>query len=365
VPSRSLRFWRLAAAAAAALLALVPLPPGPVERLYARGLYPLLQPAVTGATNRVPFAVLDLLVAGAVAWIVWRLVRRWRARGSRIRAAGAFAWDLAVGAACVYVAFLVLWGLHYQRQPAAERFAVSPDRVTAARLAQLGDLAVARVNTLYDPDRDQERLEAPALAADLERPFVRALDALGYGWRPLPGRPKPSLVARLFPLAGVDGLMNPLALEVIVNPDALPFERPFLLAHEWAHLAGQARESEASFVAWLACLEGPRDMQYSGWLAVLLHVRRSLPRGGAALLAALEEGPRADLEAIRRRLARVAPRVSRATWRVYDGYLRANRVESGLANYDEVTTLILGSRVAAGRLEPPPGAGPPPRPLHR
>ena len=42
-----------------------------------------------------------------------------------------------------------------------------------------------------------------------------------------------------FTWTGVDGMINPLALESIVHPDLLPFERPFVLAHEWAHLAGK------------------------------------------------------------------------------------------------------------------------------
>ena len=49
-------------------------------------------------------------------------------------------------------------------------------------------------------------------------------------------------------------MINPFGLEVLVNPDLLPFERPFVAAHEWAHLAGYADESEASFVGWLTCM---------------------------------------------------------------------------------------------------------------
>ena len=92
-----------------------------------------------------------------------------------------------------------------------------------------------------------------------------------------PGRPKFSLIGHTFAVSGVDGMMNPFALEVILNPEVLPFERPYVLAHEWAHLAGHAPESEASFVAFLACLQGPREMRYSGWLDILLHVLRALP----------------------------------------------------------------------------------------
>ena len=66
--------------------------------------------------------------------------------------------------------------------------------------------------------------------------------------------------------------------------------------------------------------------------------------------AALASGPRADLEAIRDRFARqVSPRVSAAGWRVYDSYLKANRVEAGAASYAEVVRLVLGVRLADGR----------------
>jgi hypothetical protein len=65
-----------------------------------------------------------------------------------------------------------------------------------------------------------------------------------------------------------------------------------------------------------------------------------------AAITRLQPGPRADLQAIRERTARVSPLVHRTAWRAYDRYLRANRVESGVANYDEVVTLALGSRLS-------------------
>ncbi len=64
------------------------------------------------------------------------------------------------------------------------------------------------------------------------------------------------MLTPFFTWAGVTGMMNPFGLETIVHPDLLPFERPFVLAHEWAHLAGHADEAEASAVGWLACMNG-------------------------------------------------------------------------------------------------------------
>jgi hypothetical protein len=66
-------------------------------------------------------------------------------------------------------------------------------------------------------------------------------------------------------------------------------------------------------------------------------------RDRATIAAALAPGPRADLQAIRDRFAReVNPVVSTAGWRVYDSYLKANRVQAGAASYAEVVRLVLG-----------------------
>ena len=51
-------------------------------------------------------------------------------------------------------------------------------------------------------------------------------------------------------------MTDPFFLETLLAPDLLDVERPFVIAHEWGHLAGFADESEANFIAWLACRRG-------------------------------------------------------------------------------------------------------------
>jgi hypothetical protein len=46
------------------------------------------------------------------------------------------------------------------------------------------------------------------------------------------------------------------------------------------------------------------------------------------------------------RIAHAQPAVRRASWGVYDRYLRANRVPEGVASYDEVVRLVLGAPAA-------------------
>ena len=93
----------------------------------------------------------------------------------------------------------------------------------------------------------------------------------------MPGVPKRSLLGWYFRAAAIDGMTDPFFLEIILNPDVLPFERPFVLAHEWAHLAGYADEAEANFVAWLTCIRADRAAQYSGWLEAYRYAEAALP----------------------------------------------------------------------------------------
>ena len=355
-------WWRAVLPALAGLMAVAPLPRASVERVYAAGLYPVIQPLVTGTTNRLPFAVLDVMLLLAAAWLVWRTVTRLRAAGVPwTRRLLALVLDAVTGASAVYLLFLLLWGFNYRRERAETRLLVDASRVSTTRLAELADRATAAINDTHRSDRPPGWLETGEVIRELTPAFTRAFQDLGPTWGPVPGRPKASFIARLFPLAAVDGMINPWALEVLLNPEVLPFERPFVLAHEWAHLAGSASESEASFVGWLACLNAGRDAQYSAWLAIYLHVLRALPpEERIASLQRLDAGPRRDVDAIRERLLRARPAVQAVSWRAYDRYLRANRVESGIANYDEVIVLVLGSAHAAGHVPAPvrtPGPG--------
>ena len=59
----------------------------------------------------------------------------------------------------------------------------------------------------------------------------------------------------------------------------------------------------------------------------------------------MDVSPRVDLQAIADRWRQqVSPTISAAGWRVYDRYLKANRVEAGTASYDLVIRLVLGVR---------------------
>ncbi len=337
----NLSIWTCACAAAA-----LPVPERMVERWYSFGLYPHLQHVVTTCSNRFPFALLDVaLLAVPVVWIGAAMRDVWTSR-RKARTLAQWALRTATAGAVGYLLFLLMWGLNYRRVPLEQKLRYDPTGVTAAAARELAGLTVGRLNALFDAahravpnDTGRDR--------ELTVAFERAMHELGVSATTVPARPKRSLLDFYFRSAGVAGMTDPYFLETLAESDLLDVERPFVIAHEWTHLAGFADEGEANFGGWLTCLRADPPSQYSGWLFLFGELMNSVARADRpVLIAQLRSGPRSDLRAIAARLAHdVKPEVSEAGWRVYDGYLKANRVELGAASYAQVVRLLLGTRV--------------------
>ncbi len=357
---------RLGIVAIALVAAFLPLPASLVERVYSGALYPAWQRAATAASNRVPFALLDILIVLAAARVLVLLARLVRP-GSRswVRAALGSLVRLAALAALIYLAFLASWGLNYRRAPLVSRLDHAAGRVTPEAASSLARRIVAGANRLHPKALRDERASWDAVGADLAAPFAAVQGQLrGRGaMRARPGRAKWSALTYYFERAGVDGMTDPFFLEVLVNRQLLPFERPAVLGHEWAHLAGFADEAEANFVGWLVCLQGPESLQYSAHLAILWDLLEVLPPSERERARrSLDAGPRADLEAVAARVSSATPALRHVSWRVYDRYLKANRVEAGVRSYGAALHLLLGTRMEPGwkpasRIEPRGRAG--------
>ncbi len=333
-------------------LALVPTPASWVESVYSRQIYPVVQNLVTPLSSLVRVPVFDLLVLGLMVGLPswWVVSLRRAGPGRRRRAAGRLTLNtLAVGAG-VYVVFLLLWGFNYRRQPLTDKLDFDQRRVTTQALTELTLEAVERLNALHAAAHQQSWPELDQLPAVLGPAFEAVQADLGAVRPAVTGLPKATLLTPYFQRAGVNGMINPLSLEVLVNATVLPFERPFVVAHEWAHLAGYADESEASFVGWLTCLSGGAPSRYSAWLFLTPYLLRHLDRDEQTQMwGRLDEGPTEDFRAVSERVALAVPIVQRNANRVYDRYLRANRVESGIASYGAVVDLVLGSTLGITR----------------
>jgi hypothetical protein len=338
--------------ALAALGAFASIDPYLIERWYSTGLYPFIQQVMTPVSNLVPFALLDVLAVAAFGALVIVLVRsivlaRRKKTWKPILSTGV---RLATAAALVYLLFLAVWGLNYRRVSMAERLVL--DRATASSQAilELGRTSVKQLNGLNVAAHSEGWRTTPWREHRMRNAFTSVLVRLSDATPAVPGRMKSSIFGPYFRWTSVDGMINPFGLEAVANPDLLPFELPFVAAHEWAHLAGFADESEASFVGFLTCIRAAPPAAYSGWLFLYWQVNAEVNADERRLLASmLDEGPRRDVAAIVERMRRgEVPLLREAGWRVYDQYLKANRVEEGVRNYGLVLMLLARARFEEG-----------------
>ena len=332
---------RAALVALAVAAALIPMPATAVESWYSTAFYPRLQSLITPATNLIPIALLDVAVLLLLAILGLRFATAVRHTSLRAALTGAL-WQITVIAAVAYLVFLGMWGLNYRRVPLERKLDYD-----TARLTREAGLRFASTTARLANERHQPAHASVHDPASLARGFADAQQMLGARRGAVPGVPKRSTLGAYFRRAAIDGMTDPFFLEIIVNPDVLEFERPFVLAHEWAHLAGYADEAEANFVAWVTCIRADAPSRYSGWLAAYQHGLAAVPRPDRQGLTRLDPGPVEDLRAMAARYARSSPVVRNAARGVYDEYLRANRVAEGIASYDAVVRLMIGTRFDA------------------
>lgn len=336
----------VAAVVTGGAVALLPIPAVWVEQLYSRGFYLVLQNLLTPLFGMTSFAAFDLLLlAGPIAIVVWwRRTIRTRGERSRMRAALAAAWHTVGIVAALYLVFLVVWGLNYRREPLTAKLDYSATRITPETLAQLAGITIERLNGLYGSAHRGGWPALDELPVRLAGAFEQTQRRLGATRTAVTGYPKHTVLTPYFRRAGIDGMISPFSLEILVNDAVLPFERPYVVAHEWAHLAGFADESEASFVGWLTCLAGDDAARYSAWLALFPRAIRHVDEPERdRYWARLDAGPTEDLRRVAERVRQAVPVVQRSANRVYDQYLKANRVDAGIASYGEVVDLILGT----------------------
>ena len=142
---------------------------------------------------------------------------------------------------------------------------------------------VERLNALHDAAHGPGWPGAGARSIPPWLTASRAACATSASLRDVvPARPEAHAARLVFPARGVDGMTDPFFLETLVAGSVLPFERPFVVAHEWSHLAGIADEGEANFMGWLTCLRGSRGEQVQ---RLVVSVRRAGARGRRGAIA--------------------------------------------------------------------------------
>ena len=315
---------------------------GWIERHYSNGYYPHIDALLRSISQPLPFSLGDaLLIVLLVTLATWLLdALREASRKRSIEKAGAAALRIVAILALVFIWFMIGWGYNYDRIPAASKIVVDNSRTNEDSVNAFADRVVAELNSSAEAAHAERVSSVAEMGARLRPTFDSAIRRLGddaeFSAPPI----KPTIFQLVMTASGSDGFMDPWTHELNVDSTLSPFERPAIYAHEWAHLAGFADESEANFIAVLACTNsGDPLLRYSGWLLTWFNLPSNVhvSQHASPLVAA-------DVEAIRKRYARqVNPAVARAQRTAYNAYLHANRVKAGYASYEYFIRWLTGA----------------------
>lgn len=154
-------------------------------------------------------------------------------------------------------------------------------------------------------------------------------------------RPKPLAFSRLMDLCGLTGIYTAYTGEMGINVDTPDQSLPFTISHECAHRTTVTQESDANFVAFLACVHSTSDMyQYSGYYSAFIYCYNAIAKVDketqAALWSAINEPLKADILAANAHYAEFDRPVKRAAQKANDHYLKTFNQPTGVNNYGAV-----------------------------
>ena len=158
--------------------------------------------------------------------------------------------------------------------------------------------------------------------------------------------PKGLVMSRLLSAMDFTGFYFAFTGEANLNADSPACYLPATICHELAHQQGIASEQECNFVGIMAAItcDDPA-YNYSGYLMGYVYLSNALYRvdreAWQAIRDTIPQEALIDLQYHRAYWAQFEGPVKTVTTRVYDGYLKANGLVDGMANYGTVVDLLL------------------------
>ncbi len=312
--------------------------PQKTEQWYSQTVYPFFARNLSVLSSKVSFSLDDLfyvlLIVGFVTALIFLILRKISFKRTLL-----LLFNVVVVS---YILFYLFWGLNYYRTGLNERLGLAAQKPDSTKfideLKKIIDTTSRSVCSFEEFDKN----EIDSLVEDSYKKLAPVLK-IDY---PMGSRKAKKITfSRFFAQAGISGYFGPFFNEVHVNSNNLPIEYPFVLAHEKAHQFGVTGEAEANFYAWLVCTQSPsKQLRYSANLYIL----RFFIYEGVQLeefpkvMARLDEKVKADFVRIRENWEKLRnEKIDKAASKVNDIYLKTNKVEKGIDDYNAVVKHVM------------------------
>ena len=308
---------------------------------YALHVYPAVSYVLSLISSICPWSLDEAIVIGwALAIIIYPFVAH--RKGQKARQICGMEIEFC---GWIFVWFYMGWGCNYYRDNIFTRAQVQPVEVDSVQLVDFLHKYTDNLNHSYvktdETDKDKIEEEIKELYKDV--PSHLGL-ALPHSFQ----KPKKLIFNLLYSSVGVSGYMGPFACESHINEQILPYEYPFVYAHELSHLLGVSNEGEANYWAYRICTKAKnKRIRYAGYYCILPNVARTartflsdeeysewIKSIDARILEDRKEHERFWAE-------HLSPWISDIQDYLFNLLLKSNRIYSGTKNYDTVIEMII------------------------
>ncbi len=319
---------------------------------YARSVYPFLVEKIGGL-----FARTDILVAEIGLYVlllillisIFSILRTvFSGREHKLTRITATLTHLILLTSILAFIYVINCGINYRCSTFSSTYGFSREAYSVddlkAACEYLTDEVIRDRNTVK---RDTNGLMIPT--DDLKSSSVKEMKRLSKLYPRLDVSypvPKSPLVPAVLSVQHVRGVYSPFTIEPIYNGDMTGYNLPFTICHELSHLSGFMNESEANFIAWLACHDSDDpSFRYSGNLTAWIYCTNRLASVDRDRYLRLRERlPQEvlnDLSANSRFWAKYPEEIGEMHDRVNDTYLKANGQEEGIRTYGRMVDLVV------------------------
>ncbi|OQB25189.1 MAG: hypothetical protein BWY11_00519 [Firmicutes bacterium ADurb.Bin182] len=324
------------------------------EKLYSKVLYPFFSRPLGAVFSLLPFSaaemILYMLLLSLPIFIIIGAVRFIRRRISGKRVLSTLI-TLFIASGILLNAFYFLWGFNYYRPELASLLNLNtrprPPEQLESLCYMLADEAILLREQVAEDENGVFCLPE-GYRAYFDR-IPAAYENLGKNIRFFSRKVYPAksiYLSKGLSYSGISGIFIPFTAEPNVNTDQPPLILLSSAAHESAHYLGVAREDEANFVAYLACIHSDDpSVKYSGVMLALIHAGNKLNSIDNEAYTKLREyysdGMDRDLIDYNTYWKEFEGPVEEAATNINDHYLKFNGQAEGVKSYGAMVDLLL------------------------
>ncbi|MDR1688741.1 MAG: DUF3810 domain-containing protein [Clostridiales bacterium] len=333
--------------------------PQAVEKWYSSSVYPAVTPLISGITAFFGFSLAEIILVTVPVLLFIYLtakviffIKQKTAFKKVLKAIAAFAVNVLCGLSLLYFLFIFLWGLNYYRPKLNDIAGFNTQNITVSELLAVCENLAANLNAVR---KNLSEDENGVMVLSRSKSGINTAAIAGYenlrrnygGWiKGVPKRAKEVILSVPLSYLDIAGIYIPHTAEPNYNANVPDHTKPNTVCHEQAHQLGFAREDEANFVSFLACVNsGDDDFVYSGLMLAFIHTSNALYRADAEsygkITGLLSESVLRDIRANNEFWKKYEGKASEISNKANDSYLKSNGQAEGVKSYGQMVDLVV------------------------